>query len=200
MIRAVTQLFAKEDCTLPQAMFSKFHHQRRWRWWRLGGGAGRFMRALQDEWPALLALPMLYSSPTVHRSSEKDLQRAKHCLAKRCQRLVDNLECARYLRWRLIWLCAVGRLYYSWTMCWVHILQRSAFCVFLYYLCLFMLLCSHSTEHDAHIVQKGGALVQANDTHTQWELGMVDCCRNRQHQYAFNHPWGSDASKSEGLS
>ena len=29
MIRAVTQLFAKEDCTLPQAMFSQFHHQRR---------------------------------------------------------------------------------------------------------------------------------------------------------------------------
>ena len=40
-------------------------------------------------------------------------------------------------------------------------------CVFVYYLCLFMLLCSHSSEHDAHIVQKGGAMVQANDTHTQ---------------------------------
>ena len=78
MIRAVTQLFAKEDCTLPQAMFSQFHYQRRWRWWRLGGGAGRFMRALQDEWPALLG--RCCTAPTVHRSSEKDLQRAKHWL------------------------------------------------------------------------------------------------------------------------
>ena len=40
-------------------------------------------------------------------------------------------------------------------------------CVFMYYLCLFLLLCSHSSEQDAHIVQKGGAVVQADDTHTQ---------------------------------
>ena len=55
-------------------------------------------------------------APTVPSTKWKGSTESK-TLAKMCLRLVDNLECARCLRWRLIWLCAVRRLYYSWTVC-----------------------------------------------------------------------------------